>query len=414
MNLVDGRVVDGAEAAVALETLDERIAATLSRGTLDPDVVIEACDRLVAGLDLDRWTRVAANLGVPEDLAQGYIAAAREAFSGPALRRRLERELGADRAATRPLGTLLHIAAGNMDGLPAFSLIEGLLAGNINLLKLPAAEGGLSVTLLQELVATAPALGEYIYVFDYSSRDVTAISELIAAADAVVVWGGDAAVTALRGLVGPNTRLIEWGHKVSFGYVTSCERATDGPDGLGGLAANMVQTGQALCSSCQGIFVDTDSPEQVDAFCERFLPVLERAFREHGADLSGAQGAATLELYTAELEAPATGGRVFRGHGCGLIARSAGPAEPAPAPGVAWVKPLPRDQILRVLRPHKNHLQTVGLVCAPEERAALAESFWRAGAVRVVQGASMSTLSAVSPHDGDYPLRRYTKLVELA
>ena len=59
----------------------------------------------------------------------------------------LVRALGlADRLAgvlARPLGVLLHIAAGNADGLPAFSVAEGLATGNINILKLPQADNGL-------------------------------------------------------------------------------------------------------------------------------------------------------------------------------------------------------------------------------------------------------------------------------
>lgn len=38
-----------------------------------------------------------------------------------------------------PLGVLFHIAAGNAEALPAYSVAEGLLMGNVNLLKLPAA-----------------------------------------------------------------------------------------------------------------------------------------------------------------------------------------------------------------------------------------------------------------------------------
>ena len=46
------------------------------------------------------------------------------------------------REETRPLGVLLHIAAGNAEGLPFFSVVEGLLAGNINILKLPGMDDG--------------------------------------------------------------------------------------------------------------------------------------------------------------------------------------------------------------------------------------------------------------------------------
>jgi hypothetical protein len=50
-----------------------------------------------------------------------------------------------------PLGVLFHITAGNVDGLPFMSLLDGLLTGNINIVKLPKEEGGVTVSLLEEL-----------------------------------------------------------------------------------------------------------------------------------------------------------------------------------------------------------------------------------------------------------------------
>ena len=56
-----------------------------------------------------------------------------------------ERPFG--RTQTVPLGTLFHVTAGNVDGLPAFSAVEGLLTGNINLVKLPSGDQGLSLAV---------------------------------------------------------------------------------------------------------------------------------------------------------------------------------------------------------------------------------------------------------------------------
>jgi len=89
--------------------------------------------------------------------AKYYIEAAKKMLSREYLMKRLERELSDlpeethyipyshQRPVTEkmyPLGILFHIAAGNMDALPAFSVLEGLLTGNINILKLPSADGG--------------------------------------------------------------------------------------------------------------------------------------------------------------------------------------------------------------------------------------------------------------------------------
>ena len=87
-----------------------------------------------------------------------------------------------------PLGTLFHIAAGNVDILPAFSVAEGLLTGNINILKLPQADSGLTVQIAARLAETEPALADYLYVFDTPSTDIAAMKKMADMADGIVVW----------------------------------------------------------------------------------------------------------------------------------------------------------------------------------------------------------------------------------
>lgn len=437
MNLVDGRVLDTKACDAVLDALEARILATLQGERLDPEWVVAACGRLVETLDESFFLRTLADLGFDEDLARGYLDDARLMFGEAYLRERMHKELGeghgrattfvpfgAPRSVTErlePLGTLLHVAAGNADGLPAFSVLEGLLTGNLNILKLPAAEGGLSIRLLQELIRIEPRISPYVYVFDYSSRDVVQIAKLVAVSDAVVVWGGAEAVAALRRLAGPDTKLIEWGHKVSFAYVTAAGRTQES---LAGLARNIVETGQLLCSSCQGIFIDaggdagggangaTDALESASDFCRRFLPVLESAVSVRAKDLGlGLESQIALQVYTEELESVYTDARVFRGAHCSLIAYPDRDLKPSIQFGNAWVKALPRAEILATLRPYKGFLQTVGLLCGDDERDELTRLFWRTGVARVCTGERMSTTYCGAPHDGEYPLRRYTRVV---
>ena len=65
-----------------------------------------------------------------------------------------------------------------------------------------------------------------------------------------------------------------------------------------------------------------------------------------------------------------------------------------------------------MLRRHKGVLQTAGLICAPEEREELAMVLLRAGVVRVTGADDMSRTTCGDAHDGDYPLRRYTRVTE--
>ncbi len=425
MNLVNGQILDTKACDQVLDTLEQRVLKTLQKKPLDPEIVISACGRLVGNLNEAVYLQAMSALGIDMALGRRYMDEARFLFSEEGLRVRLKTELGehyghkviytpphqsyAVSEQIMPLGVLLHVAAGNAGGLPAFSVLEGLLAGNVNILKLPAAEGGVSVRLLRDLIEIEPELAEYIYVFDYSSRDIVQLTKLIAAADAVVVWGGAEAVSALRRMVPPNTRLIEWGHKVSFAYVTTHGLSEEN---LSGLAAHIVETGQLLCSSCQGIFVDTDDPSVLDDFCRRFLPVLDAAVQTQAkiSDI-GVETQVALQLYCEELESPYHDSKVYRGKACSLIVYPDSQLNPAIQFGNAWVKALPKGKLLPALRPYKNYLQTAGLLCGEGERAELTQLLWQTGVVRVCRGDRMSSAYSCAPHDGEYPLRRYTRIV---
>ncbi len=425
MNLVNGEILDAEKCETVLDDLEQRILNTLGKGSLHPETVIAACDKLIANLDESMCLKAMYELEMNETMGRSYIEEARQLFSAESLRHRLRTELGEDYGDRKvyfpllkefsitekicPLGVLFHIAAGNTDGLPVFSVLEGMLAGNINILKLPSQEGGLSVRLLLELIKIEPALAEYIYVFDYSSKDIIHMGKLISAADAVIVWGGREAVAALRRLVPPHIKLIEWGHKLSFAYVT--EKGIT-KDGLEGLAKNIADTRQLLCSSLQGIFLDTDDMNFVYDFCRQFLPVLDEVICRSPQNIGmGIKSQIALKLYNEELEAIYRDRKVFKGRNCSLIAYPDKTLETAIQFGNAWVRPLPKSELTAELRPYKNFLQTVGLLCGESEREMISQMLFKTGVVRVCPGEKMSLTYCGAPHDGEYSLRRYTKIV---
>ena len=137
--------------------------------------------------------------------------------------------------------------------MPAYSVIEGLLVGNINILKLPTGDSGLSVLLLNELIKEQPKLKDYIYVFDVPSTETETIKTLASFADAVVVWGGEAAVKAARQLVDVNATIIDWGHKMSFSYLDLNVK----DDELEALCQSVCLSNQLYVLLSQGIYVNT-------------------------------------------------------------------------------------------------------------------------------------------------------------
>ena len=432
MNYVNGEILNDAESDAVLENIDEMILRTLAKPPLDINRVINACDALAADIDRLGIDKMMPGLGADQSLAEMYIGQIKHAFSADSIRKRLEIELGENYAAPRelvylhsgakaaqtiaPLGVLFHITAGNVDGLPFVSLLEGLLTGNINIVKLPKEEGGITVALLQELFKIEPALCEYVYVFDYSSKDIAAMKKLAQAADAVVVWGGDEAVRAVRALASPNTKIVEWGHKISFAYVTKSGANDSGA--LAKLARSICLTNQLFCSSCQGVFLDTDDIGDIYGFCASFLPVLDKAASEIPLSFGAAerlfiQAKITLDIYHQRIENRDTQNRVFTGERCSIAACQDSRLEPSIMYRNIWVKPLKKEDVLRLLRPYKGYLQTAALICGEHEHGGLARLLTRAGIVKVSDGFEMSNYAFGEAHDGVFTLRCYTKLVSV-
>lgn len=426
MILYRGEIYDTKEQNRLLDGLEENITQVLQRPAPPAETVIAACDGLARRVLSGEFDGVIAALGLDKRFTLAQAAAAANLLRRDSLEFKLNLELGPDWAGPKtvtpphsgltltkevlPLGVLFHIAAGNVDGLPAYSAVEGLLTGNVNILKLPQADGGLSVLLLHALTQAAPALADYLYVFDTPSDDLPAMRKMAAMADGIVVWGGEGAVSAVRELAPTGCRLIEWGHKLSFAYITP---KGENPEALTALAAHIADTRQLLCSSCQVIFLDTDDREEIRSFCRRFLPVLENAM-EQGAPLDdGSAAQVTLAQYEQRLESiTQPGPEIFHGKSCSLTLEEDGELGLSLQFGNPLVKALPRGQLPTMLRRHKGVLQTAGLICAPEEREELAMVLLRAGVVRVTGADDMSRTTCGDAHDGDYPLRRYTRVTE--
>ena len=422
MNLVNGHIVGHEQGRERLEELEQLILEARQAPTCTLDMVVQACDALSQRLNEGQHLPLLVQSGMPLQQAKQELTLAKQMLSAAYLQRKIHREfcdpavmeftpLGGQRKVRqerRPLGVLLHIAAGNLQALPAFSVIEGLLAGNINVLKLPGEGDALSLEILRGLSALEPRLSPFIFAFTISSKEEAAMERMAGLADGIAIWGSDAAVQAVRRLAPPNVRIIEWGHKISFAYVGKGYTRQSLQD----IARHICHTNQLLCSACQGLYIDTNNFAEAAGFAKMFAEVLQQAAAEDPFPEDPFLTAKkTLEIYTEELESAKGQKRVFRAHGCSVIAYPDSKLEPAYQMRNCWVKPLPREKILQTLTPHKGHLQTVALLCGEAERDPLFEIFKRTGAVRVTDAGHMSCEYSEMPHDGRFPLREYSRYI---
>ncbi|MCR4729811.1 MAG: acyl-CoA reductase [Saccharofermentans sp.] len=429
MILFDGKTYESSEQDRLLTELEKKIPVILAKKQLSPEVVIEAVECLRNDLLKGRFDELLASF--PADVVDTYKAQAEVLLSKEHLHKKLETELGNTfeyttgyikgfnqiKVRKMPLGVLFHIAAGNMDFLPAYSLAEGLMTGNINILKLPSADNGLSLKLIMQLIEYRPELKDYIYVFDTSSSDIQGMRKMADLSNAVSVWGSDMAIEAVRGLAPTGVKIIEWGQKLGFCYITKLNEVEDAGKELEGLAKHIAQTKQLLCSSCQVIYLDTSDMEELKAFGKRFLPILENAVNGNKTEEIGVRARDTLVSYTQRLKAylgeEEKHDNVIRGKGCSVIISSDSDLELSPMMCNVLVKPLPRENIGKVLYEGRFHLQTAGLICPKEDREHLAELFTQCGLIRVTKAADMSAYFPGECHDGEYALSRYVRIVNV-
>ncbi len=429
MILYAGKTYDSTEQNRLLDELKGRITETLAKEPLDPGTVIDAIDKLRQDTLAGKFDDLLVNL--PQDAVASYKTQAAVLLSKDMLRLKMKTELGDTgeyetdgaegfsriKVKTMPLGVILHIAAGNMDFLPAYSLAEGLLTGNINILKLPSADDGLSLKLIMQLIEYEPKLKDYIYVFDTPSSDVFGMKKMAELSNGISVWGSDIAIDAVRKMAPTGVKLIEWGQKLGFCYISHPDLDPDADEDLRALASHIAETKQLLCSSCQVIYINSDSEEEKKLFAQRFAPLLEEAVGRNKTDEIGVRARDTLVSYTARLKGilgeEAVSSDVIRKRGCSVIISADSKLELSPMMCNVLVKSLPEDKMTKVLTESKNYLQTAGLICPDDERGRLTDALLKSGLIRVTKAGNMSAYFPGESHDGEYALSRYVRRVNV-
>ncbi len=138
-------------------------------------------------------------------------------------------------AASRPAGRVAIVAPGNLCVATWQAMVEALVCGNRVLVRPgrgdPHAAGNLQrVLALVEEDRSESDLAERIEVLAFSRDDETGWRDLLARSDALMIYGGDAAVDAVvtqaatAGFVGPTRR---HGHGVSLGLLPASVATSD-------------------------------------------------------------------------------------------------------------------------------------------------------------------------------------------
>ncbi|WP_053663360.1 acyl-CoA reductase [Streptomyces sp. MMG1121] len=434
LHLWQGEFVDDAEAGRRLAALPELAGRVLTR-PLPTDVVLGACaavSRDLADPASALYGRLAGQL--PADEVAPLLAELAAALTREALERKLRRELGGPRPerltrpdaretvyeAWAPVGLLVHIAPGNAAAVAPLSVVEGLLAGNLNVLKTSSSDSALALDVLDALGAADPSglVAERIVALRFSSARREWLQALCEPADAIAVWGGEDAVRAAGELSQPGCRVVEWGHRISFAYLTRGAASEDGV--LDALAEDVCRLEQQACSSPQVVYLDTDDTdgsEALFAFAGRFAERLAKVSdaRRAPAPDPAEQAEITTVQQLARLEQHLGLTRVFAAEDGSwrVLADTRAALAASPLHRSVWVKPLPRHAITATLRPMRRYLQTAAIAGDRADVAEVSRAVFAAGVTRVTPVGSMLEGYEGEPHDGVYALQRYSRRVSV-
>lgn len=175
---------------------------------------------------------------------------------------------GAARARATAPGCILHVVSGNTPHAALQSVIGGLLLGSRCLVKLP--RGGLSE--VGDFVARLP---ESMASMVETREELP--GEWLAAANAVIVYGSDETIAAVRARVVPGTVFIGHGHKVSFGVVWEDAEFSS----CAGAARDASLFDQQGCLSPHVFYVRETEPGFVRRYAEALAAAMEDFNRAH-------------------------------------------------------------------------------------------------------------------------------------
>ena len=316
---------------------------------------------------------------------------------------------------------LFHIWAGNVPGLPIWSLVSGLLvkAGNVG--KVSSAEPLMASLFSKLLSEIDPKLGECIAIVWWEGGQNKWEEVLLNHADLVLAYGNNDTLRQIRDRTPITTRCLTYGHKISFGMISRSALDTGKSWTTAHQAAyDIVRYDQQGCYSPQIFFVEEGgavSPEQFAQFLARELENFENKFPRRSLTIEEASSVASWRQ-SEELKAFSEEKRSFivDPNGGWSVSYSETAKEIYPSGlnrtiQVFAVKSL--HEVPSMVKPYKTFLQTVGIAASPEELIQLASQLGAIGVTRISALEHMTTPEAGWHHDGRFNLLDLVTVTEV-
>ncbi len=254
-----------------LRRLGEERGAALASAA--PSSVAAAAQGFLAAVDRpETAVALAADCGMSPEMVREAAANFFPQLTENALGEFVRRSLGGSHpAGARPLApaVVFHRAAGNLFISAVESVVHALLLGAGSLARCPAS-GTAAIRLWRDCLAAADPEFARLLALGRWPRERTDLTGIAAAAaDAVVAFGSDESVAAVRALTPMGTRFLAHGAKLSFAVIGG--EALRRPDAenaqlAAALAYDFTVYDQQGCLSPRAAFLQTKEAETAQRF----------------------------------------------------------------------------------------------------------------------------------------------------
>ena len=361
-----------------------------------PEMVRMVLDRMASDWRADAlWSLLRAEFGDPGVL-DGFrprsVAAGQAVAVGPIL--------------------TTHIFSGNVPGVAVTSLIRSLLVKSAALGKTAAGEPVLPALFARALAEEDEGLGSCIAITYWPGGDEALEKLALDAADAVVVYGGQESIAAVRARTPISARFIGYGHRLSFGVLAREALEGEGAAASAAHAALAVSTfDQQGCVSPHLFYVEEGGGRSAAEWATLLAGSMEALEMKLPRGQLSPREAAAIRQLRGEMEFAQLGGSGVELHvsseGTGwTVIHDPDPTfEASCLNRVVRVKPV--TELMEVVdhaRVIAPVLQSVGMAGPIERLAPLADALARLGASRITSLAALPWPPPSWHHDGSPPL----------
>jgi hypothetical protein len=320
---------------------------------------------------------------------------------------------------------LAHVSAGNLPVSALTSMVLGVLTKSAQFLKCAQGTSWVPRLFAHSLAFNEPKLGACFELAEWPGGTRDLEEALFAEADVVTATGADATLAEVRSRVPAGTRLVCYGHRVSFAYVSkdmlssySIKRV------VRDVAADVTAWDQMGCLSPHVVYVQEDGVLSPEGFAEALAEELARreTLEPRGEIRPEEAGAiqARRTVYALRAAAPAVGTdnlrhdsqfsdppygiRLWQSEGstAWTVVWEADPRfETSCLNRFIYVKSVRRlDDVLQFAEPIRQHVSTVGLAAVDHHLSELAAKLAQWGVPRVCPVGRMQEPPVAWRHDG--------------